>query len=78
LGNGGPIRELLDTVADLGVGKNVYREKFFDAGLLEQLHSARRKSTLRGTGITLHVEYDGVFLDLFLNKFLNRSHDNPR
>src|SRR5690606_18341935 len=62
LWNGGPIRKLLDSFAELLVGEHVH---VFEVGaqLFEDLHYSRRKAALGEQLVAFHEQHDALAID---------------
>lgn len=69
LGNGGPLREFLDTTSDSFVGENIDSVEINVVGL-EDLARGVAESTLGEELASLHEEQDGVVVNQILDSFL--------
>src|SRR6185312_2263160 len=71
LRDGGPVRVLLDALADVLVLQHVDGEDLLRAAHLQELRGRGREAAHRLLRVALHVEHDGVAGDLLPDGFLD-------
>src|SRR5208282_5446621 len=65
-GDGRPVREILDALADIRIGQHVHALELHAQGG-EDLHHARGEAALREDRRALHVEQHGIVGNLLLD-----------